>query len=123
MTEETYKENILKENKNPKNNHKIIKPTHQGEHNNHVCGDVIKIELRINNDKIQDAGWTGKGCALCIASASLLTQHLKNKTTKQANNLNTADIETLIKIHPPQSRTECILTPLIALKNLISKIK
>ncbi|MCF7872006.1 iron-sulfur cluster assembly scaffold protein [Candidatus Woesearchaeota archaeon] len=121
MNDEIYKENILKENKNPKNNHKIIKPTNEGEHSNHICGDIIKIRLRIKDNKIQEAGWTGKGCALCIATASLLTEHIKNKTANETKELETHNIENLIKIHVPESRKECIQTPLIALKNSIEK--
>ncbi|MCF7866850.1 iron-sulfur cluster assembly scaffold protein [Candidatus Woesearchaeota archaeon] len=122
MTEEIYKENILKENKRPKNNHKIIKPSHEGEHNNHVCGDIINFQLRINKNIIQAVGWTGKGCALCIGCASILSEEIKNKSINEVQKLEFSNLENLIKVHVPESRSECIKTPLFALKNSL-KIK
>ena len=119
--EETYKEQLISEYRTPKNNRKLIGATSTGEHNNHVCGDLIRIQLRMDAGTIQDAAWTGKGCLLCVAAASILTEHTKGKTAKEIEQITNDDMQDIIKAHIPTSREECILTPLKAMKNAIRK--
>lgn len=117
--EEIYQEKLISENNNPKNNHKVIGATHSGEHSNHVCGDIIKIELRVKDNTVKDAGWNGKGCLLCISSASLLTEHIKNKKLDEIKKITNDDLQEIIGIKIPESRYECTLTPLIAIKDAL----
>ena len=70
---------ILEIASNTKNN-KIVKNfTHSAKNKNPICGDVMEISLRINNDKIIDFGYQSKSCIYCQASASLLSINTKNK--------------------------------------------
>lgn len=119
--EEIYQAKLIAAHNNPNNNHKVISATHSGEHNNHVCGDVITIELRIKDGEVKDAGWKGKGCLLCTSSASLLTEHIKNKKMEEVSKIAKDDLQEIIGIKTPESRDECILTPLIAIKNALEK--
>ncbi len=82
-----YQELILHHNKNPCNCRKISSPTCQAEGFNHLCGDRVIVFLVIENDTITDISFEGVGCALCISSASLMTQAVKNKTIDEAKNI------------------------------------
>lgn len=79
-----YQELILHHNKKPCNCRKISSPTCQAEGYNHLCGDKVTVFLVIENDTITDISFEGVGCALCISSASLMTQSIKNKTINEA---------------------------------------
>ena len=76
---EVYQQTILNHSKRPEN-FKILKPcTHHAKANNPLCGDKVEIFTNINNDVAQDITFQGVGCAISIASASILTKVLLNK--------------------------------------------
>ena len=76
---EVYQQTILNHSKSPEN-FKILKPcTHHAKANNPLCGDKVEIFTNINNDVAQDITFQGVGCAISIASASILTKVLLNK--------------------------------------------
>ncbi len=77
---ELYQEMILDHNKNPRNFHKLQGATLQAEGYNPLCGDHFFIFLKLNGELIQDIGFTGSGCAISKASASMMTSLLKGKT-------------------------------------------
>ena len=83
-----YQEIILDHGKNPRNNRLVEGSTHQAYGNNPMCGDKLALFLRINGQKVvEDVGFTGEGCAISTASASLLTEVLVGKTEAQAREL------------------------------------
>ena len=78
-TIEIYQKTILDHSKNPEN-FKILKPcTHHAKANNPLCGDKVEIFTNINHDIAQNITFQGAGCAISIASASILTKVLSNK--------------------------------------------
>ncbi len=85
-TIEIYQKTILDHSKNPEN-FKILKPcTHHAKANNPLCGDKVEIFTNISNDEIaKNITFQGKGCAISIASASILTKVLVNKKLKVSN--------------------------------------
>tara|TARA_S200000501_G_scaffold99190_1_gene92635 strand:- start:71 stop:466 length:396 start_codon:yes stop_codon:yes gene_type:complete len=118
------------------NSNKCLKNhTHHSKLKNPLCGDEIKINLIIKEDKVIDFGYEGKSCMYCQASASLLSQISINKKKSKINELcNDAKsfFEGNIKImkkwkimkklfkEKNQSRKECILLPFKALQKIIS---
>lgn len=84
---ELYQEVILDHNNNPKNFRQIEHPTHSAEGYNPLCGDQINIFLTVNDDVIEDVSFSGSGCAISKASASLMTAVLKSKTIQEAREL------------------------------------
>ena len=109
--------------------------THQSKLKNPLCGDEIKINLIIKDNKIIDFGYEGKSCIYCQASASLLSQISINKKKSKINELcDDAKLffEGNIKImkkwkimnklfkEKNQSRKECILLPFKAIKKIVS---
>ena len=65
-------------------NHRILnKHTHKSKNKNPICGDEMEISLLIKNGKVIDMGYQCKSCVYCQASASLLSQNIKNKSLEE----------------------------------------
>jgi len=75
-----YQEIILDHNKYPHNAHAMDDATHSAEGHNPLCGDEIKVFLKLEGDRIVDVSFVGEGCAISKASASLMTDRIKGKT-------------------------------------------
>lgn len=82
-----YQEVVVDHNRNPRNFGRIDKPTHTAEGYNQFCGDKLNLYLEIENNTISKIKFDGDGCAISIASASLMTDSIKNKTIGQAKQL------------------------------------
>lgn len=80
-----YQEIILDHNKHPHNAHAMDDATHSAEGHNPLCGDEIKVFLKLEGDRIADVSFVGEGCAISKASASLMTDRIKGKTLDQLN--------------------------------------
>ena len=77
---ELYQEIILDHGKNPRNKGKCEGYTNDAKAHNPLCGDKVHIYLKLNNEKlIEDLSFEGEGCAISLASASILTEIIKNK--------------------------------------------
>ena len=83
-----YQEVILDHGKNPRNHRQPEDATCSAHGNNPMCGDLLVVYLTIDDDGvIQDAAFKGKGCAISMASASMMTEILKGKTVTEAEKL------------------------------------
>ena len=77
---ELYQEIILDHGKNPRNKGKCDGYTNDAKAHNPLCGDKVHIYLKLNKDKeIEDLSFEGEGCAISLASASILTETVKGK--------------------------------------------
>ncbi len=79
-----YQEVILDHYRRPRNKGSLEKATHAITMNNPLCGDVIELMLRVEDDRIEDARFEGRGCSISQASASMLTGRVKGKTLDEA---------------------------------------
>ncbi|MFN3373195.1 MAG: Fe-S cluster assembly sulfur transfer protein SufU [Chloroflexus sp.] len=116
--EDIYREQILEHARHPRNFGHLPAPTVVREERNPLCGDQIRLELAIADDIITDVRFTGRGCAISQASASLLTEVIKGKSVEEAKHFSKDDLLDLIGIplaHNP-SRLKCALLSLKALK-------
>jgi nitrogen fixation protein NifU and related proteins len=84
---ELYQEVILDHGKNPRNFKSLPEATFSIEAVNPLCGDRLTLYVQIENNRIVDASFTGSGCAISIASASLMTEQVKDKTLAVAEQL------------------------------------
>jgi len=77
---ELYQEIILDHGKNPRNKGKCIGYSHDAQAHNPLCGDKIHVYLKLDSEKkVMDMSFEGEGCAISLASASILTEILKGK--------------------------------------------
>lgn len=84
---ELYQEVILDHNNSPRNFRKMNGATQIAEGYNPLCGDRAVVYLQLDNDVIGDISFQGSGCAISIASASMMTVSLKGKTRTEAEDL------------------------------------
>ncbi|MCX6546563.1 MAG: SUF system NifU family Fe-S cluster assembly protein [Acidobacteria bacterium] len=81
---ELYQQVILEHNKKPRNFGKLEPCTHHAEGHNPLCGDQLEVSLVVENGLLADIRFQGSGCAIDVASASLMTGHVKGKTVAEA---------------------------------------
>lgn len=85
---ELYQEVILDHSRHPRNFGALDGADHVAEGYNPLCGDKVKIYLKLNAaGRIADVGFEGKGCAISVASASLMTELLRGRTAEEAESL------------------------------------
>lgn len=84
---ELYQELILDRNRKPRNFGPLSDANRSAKGVNPLCGDKITIYLQLDDDRVKDIRFEGTGCAISIASASVMTESLKGETTSDAMNL------------------------------------
>lgn len=85
-----YQDVIVDHNKHPRNFHEMADASCSAQGVNPICGDQLCVYLKVDNDVIIEASFLGKGCAICVASASLMTESMRGKTYTEAHQLFTA---------------------------------
>jgi nitrogen fixation NifU-like protein len=84
---ELYQEVILDHNKRPRNRGRLENPTAHAEGYNPLCGDMVTLTLRTHEGRIEEIAFDGQGCAISTASASLMTEAVKGKSTEEAHQI------------------------------------
>tara|TARA_Y100000590_G_C15687395_1_gene1002129 strand:+ start:1356 stop:1826 length:471 start_codon:yes stop_codon:yes gene_type:complete len=85
---ELYQDIILEHGKSPRNFGKCEKHTHEAKGYNPLCGDQVQIYLKLNNEKkVENLTFEGSGCAISIASTSIMTELIKEKSVKVAKKI------------------------------------
>lgn len=82
-----YQEVILDHNKKPRNWGHLDTPSHQAEGVNPLCGDHIKLTVNVADNQVAAIAFEGEGCAICKASASMMTTNVKGKSVEEAEQL------------------------------------
>jgi nitrogen fixation NifU-like protein len=86
-SKQLYQEVILDHNKKPRNYGKLEDATHRSEGLNPLCGDHIWLAVKLNGDRIDAIAFEGQSCAICKASASMMTAAVKGKSVAEAETL------------------------------------
>jgi len=84
MVDDLYQDLILDHSKRPRNCRAMADANHNAEGYNPLCGDKLKLYVKMEGDVVKDASFLGSGCAISTASASLMTESLKGKTRDEA---------------------------------------
>lgn len=84
---ELYQSVIIDHGKNPRHFKEIEGYTHKLEGYNPLCGDRLVLYLKVRDNIIQEVGFTGSGCAISMASSSLMSEAIKGKTVQEAETL------------------------------------
>jgi nitrogen fixation protein NifU and related proteins len=82
-----YQDTILDHYKNPRNRNKPQHSNREADALNPLCGDKFRIYLQLEDGVLRDIGFDGAGCAISIASASMMTETLKGKTEDEARSI------------------------------------
>jgi nitrogen fixation NifU-like protein len=111
-----YLATVLEHFRRPLNRGLLPDANRAAEGANTLCGDRIRIQLHVVDNKIVDARFTADACALCIATASLLTEHVRGLAEPAVFDIGDAWIRSSLGGDPPPGRTRCALLPLDTLK-------
>ena len=79
-----YQQVIMDHNKKPRNFREMLDANHLAHGNNPFCGDALVVFVKMDGDVIEDVSFQGNGCAISMASASLMTESIKGKTLAEA---------------------------------------
>src|SRR5436305_7607806 len=85
--DELYREVILDHTKHPRNFREISDATRAADGHNRLCGDKLRVFVKLNGNRIEDVSFKGAGCSISTASASMMTEALKGKTLADAQAL------------------------------------
>lgn len=116
-----YKDNIIDHYKNPRHFGQIDQPTVSHEEVNSLCGDRIRMDLKIENDQILEVKFKGVGCAISLASASMLTEKISGRKLKEAAGIKRDRILEMLNIPMSPTRLKCALLPWEVLLKALQK--
>ncbi len=116
MADSIYRELILEHNKNPHNRGTLDPHDYSYQDTNPLCGDEVRIDVRVSDDKIADIAFSGRGCAISQASASILTEMVKGQPLADVKALDKEDLLDELGIPLSPARLKCALLSLKVLK-------
>lgn len=112
-----YRELIIDHYQNPRYRGELNPHDITFEDSNPLCGDELRIDLRVDDeDKILEAAFSGRGCAISQASADLLLEYIQGKSLEEIKALTKEDILNLLGIELGPVRLKCALLSLKVLK-------
>jgi nitrogen fixation protein NifU and related proteins len=114
--EDLYRDYILEHYRRPHNFGVLENATASHEGANPLCGDRLTLQVRVRDARIDGIGFTGRGCAISQASASLLTDEVKGKSVDDAARLGSSDVLDLLGIEISPARLKCALLSLETLQ-------
>jgi len=114
--DDMYRDYILDHYKNPRNFGELVGATHTYHDSNPLCGDEMTMQLRISDGQIDEVHFTGKGCAISQASASILTEEIEGKTLEEVKAIDRDHVLANLGIPISPARIKCALLGLKALK-------
>jgi nitrogen fixation NifU-like protein len=114
--EDLYRDNIIDHYQNPRNYGALEHPDISYEDSNPVCGDEIRIDLRIQDGRVADARFEGHGCSISQASASMLTEDIIGKTLEDVKQIDKQYLLDMLGIPLGPVRLKCALLSLKVLK-------
>jgi nitrogen fixation protein NifU and related proteins len=117
--DDLYRDYILEHYRRPHNFGVLDNATATQEGANPLCGDRITLQLRVIGDQIAAVGFTGRGCAISQASASLLTDEVKGKEVDAAAGMKASDVLDLLGIEISPARMKCALLSLETLQGAL----
>ena len=120
--ESMYRENILDHYKRPRNRGKLAHASCCAEGDNPFCGDEISFCIKVGKSgKLEEVKFDGHACAICIASASILSEEVSNRKISEARAFSKEKLLALLGIDPGPTRLKCALLPLKVMKLAIYK--
>jgi len=117
-----YSKKVIEHFQNPHNQGKIKDADAIGEAGNIKCGDIMKIYIKVDKDKIKDIKFETLGCAAAIATSSMMTDLVKGKTLDEAMKVTDKDVVDSLGELPPV-KYHCSVLAITALKDAIKKYK
>ncbi len=116
MVDSLYREIILDHYRNPRNKGTLDPADFSYEDTNPLCGDEVRIDLRVADDRVAAIRFSGRGCAVSQASTSILTEMVEGKSLDEVKSLTKDDLLEELGIPVSPARLKCALLGLKVLK-------
>lgn len=113
MLQEFYKEIVLDHFQRPRNRGELENAQIEEHLYNPLCGDEVTVYANLREGKVADVRFTGRGCSISQASASMLTEHLSGKSREEAE----AEVDAFLEMMRTEEKEE--LGDLVALKGIV----
>jgi len=114
--DDLFRQNILDHYQNPRNYGTLERPDISAEDSNPLCGDEIRMDLKVKDGVIEDVRFSGKGCSISRAAASMLTEEIRGKTLEEVKRIGKDDVLEMLGIELGPVRLKCALLALKTLK-------
>ncbi|MEA3356945.1 MAG: iron-sulfur cluster assembly scaffold protein [Patescibacteria group bacterium] len=115
-----YKEVIIDHFKNPRNWGRLKKPDLEAHVTNSVCGDEVTVQMNLKNGKVHDIKFEGKGCAICVAGSSIISEKIKGMSVESVNDLDHDVVLDLMGMNSKSPRLKCAVLGLEAAKRAVA---
>lgn len=122
MSLEMYQQNILDHYKHPRNFGELPGAEHRAHVANPLCGDELDFYLVFKDDKVAEVKFTGRGCTISMASASMLSEKLKGMGKSQIEKLTHDDILKLLGVPVNPARMRCATLSLEAVQRVVESL-
>ena len=120
--DDLYRDYILEHYRRPHNFGVIDEPSATFEGANPLCGDRITMQLGVKDGVVAQVGFTGRGCAISQASASLLTDEVKGKPVETVADIRADDLLDLLGIEISPARLKCAMLSFDSLQHLLADV-
>ncbi|MFN2245111.1 MAG: iron-sulfur cluster assembly scaffold protein [Anaerolineae bacterium] len=114
---EMYTERLLEHYRQPRNKGHLKDPDLAAEEYNPLCGDRVSIEARVEDGRVVEARFDGRGCALCLGAASILTEILQGRSLAELRDLGRDEFLAELESPIRASRLKCALLPWLAFRH------
>lgn len=115
-----YGSTVLEHFRRPRNQQTLANANARAEGTNPLCGDRVRIELRVESNVVREAAFTANACAICTAAASLLTERVRELPITSARAFSDADVIAWLETEVPPARERCATLPLHTLRQALS---
>lgn len=116
MDEQLALEMIQHYHRYPRNRGRLEHPTISWEEKNPTCGDVVRLDLLVEDDRVTEVRFDGQGCSISQAAASMLTEMVQGKTLEEVRRISKDDLLDAVGLQLGPSRLKCALLALKVLK-------
>lgn len=122
MNEDLYKQHILDHFNNPRNKRQMEDPDIEEVAKNASCGDSYILYVKIQDSRIKDVTFSGVGCAISTAAASILTEKIRGMEIKEVKQITEQDIYTMLGVPISIGREKCALLLFNALQRVLNNL-
>ncbi|MEZ4564614.1 MAG: SUF system NifU family Fe-S cluster assembly protein [Thermomicrobiales bacterium] len=116
MTDSIYREQILDHNKNPRNKGTLDHPQFTYQDVNPLCGDEIRMDVQTDGERVTEIRFSGRGCAISQAAASILTEMVDGQTLDDVKAISRDDLLDELGVPISPARMKCAMLGLKVLK-------